>query len=79
MWQTLKYYECGLKVNISDGQYCDFFYLKDFKRKAESIVTNAECYPLPKLFIQDLTPLQILENLKLNKNIFGQTLNLKDK
>ena len=60
-------------MNISDGHYCDFFYLNDFKWKAESIVTNAESYPLPKLFIQDLTPLQILENLKLNKNIFGQT------
>jgi hypothetical protein len=72
LWQTFKYYECGLKVNISDGQCSDFFYLNDFKWKEKSSVTNTESYPIAKLINQDLTPIQIFENLKLNKNIFGQ-------
>ena len=70
LWQYLGLYECGLKVNISDGQCSSFFYLNDFNWKDDSKTKDNNNYPIKRLTEKDLTPLQIFENLKRNRSIF---------
>ncbi len=70
LWQHFKFSSCGLKVNISDGQCVDFFYLNDMNWKENSIVTKTDKYPIENLSSTDLTPFDIFLNLKSNKRIF---------
>lgn len=70
LWQSFEFYKCGLKVNISDGQCSDFFYLNDFKWKDKSLTTNNNNYPIKEQMNKELTPFKIFENLRANTNIF---------
>jgi len=70
LWQQNMFSSCGLKVNISDGQCVDFFYLNDMNWKENSIVMKTYKYPIENLIDNYLTTFDIFLNLKTNKRIF---------
>lgn len=72
LWRHLKLYSCGLKVNLSDGQCTDFFYLNDCQWKEESQVTTTSEFPIKNLISTDLTTFQIFKNLITNKTYFDR-------
>lgn len=72
LWRHLKLYSCGLKVNLSDGQCTDFFYLNDCKWKDVSQVTTNSKLPIQNVISDDLTTFQIFKNLMTNKTYFDR-------
>ena len=70
IWQEFDFNSCGLKVNISDGQCSDFFYLNNFKWKDKYFTIDYEKNDnFFNLKNKNFSVMTIYSKLKINNHI----------